>query len=161
MSSGTLTPLFRIPPQELNKCKTELQYWRSKSPATSSVSCTACGHKIVHNSTALLTSPMVAGLDTERAASTRDEIAVWGMLAPPPMLNLPRGSQSTAVSGLLKRKSDDGGSSLSDASNSNTCAVSNSNNNCSNNGNTEDHTVNSVKKVRRAAATKGGAGKAT
>lgn len=30
--------------QELNKCKTELQYWRSKSPATHV--CNSCGHKI-------------------------------------------------------------------------------------------------------------------
>lgn len=32
--------------QELNKCKTELQYWRSKSPATPPV-CTGCGNVIV------------------------------------------------------------------------------------------------------------------
>lgn len=31
--------------QELNKCKTELQYWRSKSPATPN--CNACGQAIV------------------------------------------------------------------------------------------------------------------
>ncbi|XP_055592819.1 uncharacterized protein LOC129744360 [Uranotaenia lowii] len=31
--------------QELNKCKTELQYWRSKSPATPN--CSACGQAIV------------------------------------------------------------------------------------------------------------------
>lgn len=30
--------------QELNKCKSELQYWRSKSPATQM--CTSCGQKI-------------------------------------------------------------------------------------------------------------------
>ncbi|XP_055917216.1 uncharacterized protein DDB_G0271670 [Eupeodes corollae] len=30
--------------QELNKCKTELQYWRSKSPATPM--CTSCGQKM-------------------------------------------------------------------------------------------------------------------
>lgn len=30
--------------QELNKCKTELQYWRSKSPATQV--CTSCGQKV-------------------------------------------------------------------------------------------------------------------
>ncbi|XP_065366676.1 uncharacterized protein dmpd [Calliphora vicina] len=30
--------------QELNKCKTELQYWRSKSPAIPT--CTSCGHKV-------------------------------------------------------------------------------------------------------------------
>ncbi|XP_055372304.1 intermembrane lipid transfer protein vps13B [Condylostylus longicornis] len=30
--------------QELNKCKTELQYWRSKSPAIQV--CNSCGHKI-------------------------------------------------------------------------------------------------------------------
>lgn len=32
--------------QELNKCKTELQYWRCKSPATPSV-CTTCGTPVV------------------------------------------------------------------------------------------------------------------
>lgn len=32
--------------QELNKCKTELQYWRSKSPATPPV-CSGCGNIIV------------------------------------------------------------------------------------------------------------------
>lgn len=31
--------------QELNKCKTELQYWRSKSPATPPF-CTGCGNVI-------------------------------------------------------------------------------------------------------------------
>lgn len=31
--------------QELNKCKTELQYWRSKSPATPPV-CSGCGNVI-------------------------------------------------------------------------------------------------------------------
>ncbi|XP_030369078.1 F-box only protein 28 [Scaptodrosophila lebanonensis] len=31
--------------QELNKCKTELQYWRSKSPAIPSV-CTSCNQKV-------------------------------------------------------------------------------------------------------------------
>ncbi|XP_037812119.1 uncharacterized protein LOC119603909 [Lucilia sericata] len=30
--------------QELNKCKTELQYWRSKSPAIPT--CNSCGHKV-------------------------------------------------------------------------------------------------------------------
>lgn len=34
--------------QELNKCKTELQYWRSKSPATP-LSCTNCGSAILPN----------------------------------------------------------------------------------------------------------------
>lgn len=34
------------PSQELNKCKTELQYWRSKSPATS-LMCSACGYVVV------------------------------------------------------------------------------------------------------------------
>jgi F-box protein 28 len=32
-------------PQELNKCKTELQYWRSKSPATPV--CNSCGQLII------------------------------------------------------------------------------------------------------------------
>lgn len=32
--------------QELNKCKTELQYWRSKSPATSPF-CTGCGSQML------------------------------------------------------------------------------------------------------------------
>lgn len=32
--------------QELNKCKTELQYWRSKSPATPPF-CTGCGNVVV------------------------------------------------------------------------------------------------------------------
>lgn len=30
------------PPQELNKCKTELQYWRSRSPAVPPL-CAECG----------------------------------------------------------------------------------------------------------------------
>lgn len=29
--------------QELNKCKTEFQYWRSKSPA---ITCGSCGHVV-------------------------------------------------------------------------------------------------------------------
>lgn len=32
--------------QELNKCKTELQYWRSKSPATP-LFCTSCGNAVL------------------------------------------------------------------------------------------------------------------
>lgn len=32
--------------QELNKCKTELQYWRCKSPATPAV-CNACGSPVI------------------------------------------------------------------------------------------------------------------
>ncbi|XP_050305173.1 F-box only protein 28 [Anthonomus grandis grandis] len=32
--------------QELNKCKTELQYWRCKSPATPTV-CTSCGSPVI------------------------------------------------------------------------------------------------------------------
>ncbi|XP_063226640.1 F-box only protein 28 isoform X1 [Bacillus rossius redtenbacheri] len=37
-----LAPLGSTPIMELNKCKTELQYWRSKSPAVPAV-CAACG----------------------------------------------------------------------------------------------------------------------
>lgn len=36
--------------QELNKCRTELQYWRSKSPATTTpATCSECGDHTVAN----------------------------------------------------------------------------------------------------------------
>ncbi|CAB3381009.1 Hypothetical predicted protein [Cloeon dipterum] len=51
--------------QELNKCKTEFQYWRSKSPA---ITCGSCGHVVHPAHGAILEAPVAGPSNQESAA---------------------------------------------------------------------------------------------
>lgn len=82
--------------QELNKCKTELQYWRSKSPLSSL--CVSCGKTttgLTPEDLQFLASQGTSAIDE---ASTSE---LWP--EPPPLPQLKRKSEDTPPPAVSKR----------------------------------------------------------
>lgn len=146
------TPFYWFP-QELNKCKTELQYWRSKSPATSSIMCSSCGNMVVHP--LLVPSENTETLDPRVDWDDQDNL-----MQPPPtspaVVQLAKVSHSASVNPTLKRKLEDGEAELQrvdEPSNS-----SNSNHPFGSSNSTEETFIvnnNGHKKARRAKGSMG------
>lgn len=61
--------------QELNKCKTELQYWRCKSPATSPV-CSSCGNIVVPDPDEIQ-ALVNQGVNQEELGEFKRQIFAW------------------------------------------------------------------------------------
>lgn len=102
--------------QELNKCKTELQYWRSKSPATPPV-CSGCGNVVAplpqEDLQALMNQgvmPEGLGLGLEIPMQEIDFIPIAGSSTDEPESDInwdENAKNDDIVQGKMKRKADD------------------------------------------------------
>lgn len=108
VSSKSFNAKILFSPQELNKCKTELQYWRSKSPLTSF--CASCGKRngVAPEDVLLMTAAangsLVEGVDVAQQASTSATFHTpasfqtsFSVSSPPTMAVSPPHPSSSAV----------------------------------------------------------------